>query len=187
MDEYIDILDAEGQLTGQVELKSMAHHLGLYHASVHCWLYTPDQHILLQQRASDKDSFPDLWDISVAGHIGQGESPEKTAVREIQEEIGYTVLIKDLQKIGVLQASKEPKPGFYDNEFHHIFLVPFQGEIKNLRLQKEEVQDIKCISTAQFTNEIQNPILAKNYVPHGEHYYNFILDHIEKAIRNDKL
>lgn len=187
MDEYIDILNAKGQFTGKVGLKSEAHRLGLYHASVHCWLYTPDRKVIVQQRASDKDSFPNLWDISVAGHIGQGESPEETAVREIQEEIGYDVQASDLKKKSVLQASKEPKPGFYDNEFHHIFLVRFQGKIKDLHLQKEEVQDIKCISIAQFTNEIQDSIMAKNYVPHGENYYKFILDHIERAIRNDEL
>ncbi len=38
-DEFIDILDKYGNLTNEVRLKSEAHHLGLYHASVHIWFY----------------------------------------------------------------------------------------------------------------------------------------------------
>jgi hypothetical protein len=42
MDELIDILDDQGNLTGRNCLKSIAHIEGLNHATVHIWFYTPE-------------------------------------------------------------------------------------------------------------------------------------------------
>ena len=61
MDELIDILDDQGNLTGRNCLKSVAHKKGLYHATVHIWFYTPDGNILLQQRSASKKIYPLLY------------------------------------------------------------------------------------------------------------------------------
>ena len=100
MDELIDILTPEGTLTGRRALKSEAHKNGWFHATVHIWLFTSDEKILLQKRALTKKVFPGLWDISVAGHIGAGEGVLASAKREIFEEIGLNIKEKDLIKIG---------------------------------------------------------------------------------------
>ena len=52
MDELIDILTPEGKPTGKSALKSEAHQKGLYHATIHVWLYTNNKKILLQKRAA---------------------------------------------------------------------------------------------------------------------------------------
>ena len=52
MDELLDILDEHGNPTGTTALKSKAHKLGLFHATIHVWLYTKDEKILLQKRAA---------------------------------------------------------------------------------------------------------------------------------------
>ena len=90
MDELIDILDDQGNLTGRNCLKSIAHIEGLNHATVHIWFYTPEGNILLQQRAATKKIYPLLWDVSVAGHVNAGESLLAAAIREVKEEIGLT-------------------------------------------------------------------------------------------------
>ena len=74
MDELIDILTSEGKATGKSALKSEAHHHGWFHATVHIWLFTTDAKVLLQKRGLNKKVFPGLWDISVAGHVGAGET-----------------------------------------------------------------------------------------------------------------
>ncbi len=83
MDERIDILTPEGKPTGKTALKSEAHKNGWFHATVHIWLFTSDEKILLQKRALTKKVFPGLWDISVAGHIGAGESILSSAKRDV--------------------------------------------------------------------------------------------------------
>lgn len=51
------------------------HRDGYYHRAVHVWIYAEStQELLIQQRASCKDSWPGLWDISSAGHISAGDS-----------------------------------------------------------------------------------------------------------------
>ena len=37
MDEYIDIADKDGKLTGKSELKSIIHQKGHYHHTAHIW------------------------------------------------------------------------------------------------------------------------------------------------------
>ena len=54
MDEYIDIVTATGEPTGKTALKSEAHKNGWYHNTIHLWLYTKNDEILLQQRSHKK-------------------------------------------------------------------------------------------------------------------------------------
>ncbi|WP_234418256.1 NUDIX hydrolase [Aquimarina aquimarini] len=177
-DEFIDILYKTGEPTGDIKLKSEAHQLGLYHASVHIWFFTDKGEVLLQKRASNKDTYPDLWDISVAGHISAGETAQNSAIREIKEEIGIYVSTNDLKYIHTYLSEKKPKAGFYDNEFNHIYLSKLRVPITSLTLQKEEVSDITLIPIEELILALQNPNYSKTYVPHAKDYYNLVLKEI---------
>ncbi len=177
-DELIAILSETGTPTGEILLKSEAHRLGLYHASVHIWIYTPDGEVLVQQRAADKDTFPNLWDISVAGHIAADETPIDAALREIEEEIGWTITPNQLLLIARNLSKKVPKPDFYDHEFHYIYVAKLTAPIDTLIVQEEEVAAIKLIPTAQLIADIQDPATSKYYVPHGSEYYTMVYEGI---------
>ncbi|MBG6133552.1 isopentenyldiphosphate isomerase [Aquimarina sp. EL_43] len=181
-DEFIDILHKTGEFTGEVRLKSEAHQLGLYHASVHIWFFTAQGEILLQKRADNKDTYPGLWDVSVAGHIGTGETPEDSAIREVKEEIGLSVSKNDLMFIGTYLAEKMPGPDLYDNEFHHIYLSRLEVSIETLTLQEEEVSDLTLIDINELKNILKVPIKATDYVPHDAAYYDFILKKITNQL-----
>ena len=122
MDELIDILDENGNYTGKTCLKSVAHQYGCFHPTAHVWLYTKEAKILLQKRAMTKKVFPGLWDISVAGHIAAGESIETAAIREVKEEINFTIDKNKLFKIGTRKHHVKHANGIIDNEFHHVFI-----------------------------------------------------------------
>ena len=123
MDERIDIVDGHGNPTGETRMKSEAHRLGLLHSTVHVWCYTHDGHILLQQRGKEKETFPLLWDVSVAGHVGAGEGIEISALREIKEEIGVDTTIGKLKKIGIFPSLQKHNETLIDRELHHVFLL----------------------------------------------------------------
>ena len=93
MDELIDIVDKSGIPTGVSVPKSEIHSKGHLHNTAHIWLYNSEGEILLQQRAATKVICPLLWDVSVAGHIDAGETPEQGAIREAKEEIGIELEI----------------------------------------------------------------------------------------------
>lgn len=175
-DEYIDILNEDGTETGMIKLKSEAHQKGLYHRSAHLWLYTRTEKILVQQRAKGKDTFPGLWDISVAGHIAKGENALSAIIRETKEEIGITLNGKDLKFLKVQLSKKIPAPGIIDNEFQHLFIAEMD-ERTILKLQTEEVIATKFLTFNDFKKSVLNSG-SNFFVPHGVEYYLYIIEAI---------
>lgn len=182
MNELIDILDANGNATGTTALKSKAHQLGLFHATVHIWLYTKSGEILLQQRGQNKVTYPLLWDVSVAGHIGAGEKIEVSAIREIDEEIGLKVQEQDLEKIGVFKSMQKHHQTLIDNEFHHTFLCELKIPLHLLQKQESEVADLKLIAMANFEKIIKTEKSFIKYVPHTNAYYKAIIETIKTKL-----
>ena len=178
MDELIDILTPEGKPTGKTALKSEAHKNGWFHATVHIWLFTVDEKILLQKRALTKKVFPGLWDISVAGHIGAGESVLSSAKREVFEEIGLELQDADLIKIGTRVHQVSHKNGIQDNEHHHVFIAQLKVPIPKLIIQKEEVAAIKLfdLSVLKDTKNLENVLLSR--------FHNYYVSVYDKIIEN---
>lgn len=85
--ELIDVLDENGILTGEVLPRSEVHKRGLWHRAIVVAIVNEKNEILIQQRNHNKDKNPDMWDISVAGHISAGQDSLSAAAREINEEI----------------------------------------------------------------------------------------------------
>lgn len=182
MDELIDILDGEGNYTGITSMKSEAHQKGLFHPTVHIWFYTGDGQVLIQQRGKNKDTHPLLWDVSVAGHIGAGESVEISALREVEEEIGLKIRPSDLQKIGVFKSIQKHSNNLIDCEFHHTFLCNLNKPLEILKKQETEVEAISLIPINQFKKEVLDAQLRK-FVPHTPEYYQIVINALEESIK----
>jgi len=179
MDEYIDIVNPDGTITGNTCLKSYAHQHGVLHASVHVWLYNKKGQILVQQRSCKKEIYPNLWDVSVAGHIGAGEHHLSAVQREVEEEIGVIYSIDDFVYQGMFTEKHAHANGLIDYELHYVYLLKFNQEIAKLNLQKEEVAQVKFMSIEDLTNQINNRNL---FVPHDKEYYQYILRTLNKII-----
>ena len=46
---------------------------------------------LMQRRSSHKDTYPNCWDVSCAGHFEAGDDSESTFRKELEEELGCSV------------------------------------------------------------------------------------------------
>ena len=182
MDELIDIVDEQGNYTGKTALKSEAHTKGLFHLTVHIWLFTSDEKILLQKRALTKKVFPGLWDISVAGHIGAGENIEDAAIREVEEEINYKISKENLFKIGTRKHQVSHPNGIQDNEFHQVFISEFKGDISSLKIDPVEVAavDLFPLETLTNTNNLENVLL-----PQFHDYYCSVYQKIKDYLSNN--
>ena len=181
MDEYIDILTPYGKPTGKTALKSEAHQNGWFHATVHIWLFTSNHKILLQKRSLTKKVFPGLWDISVAGHIAAGETILRSARREILEEIGLEIKESDLIKIGTRIHKVKHANGIQDNEHHHVFIAELKVPLYKLKIQEEEVADIKLfdLNVLKSTKNLENILLSSFH-----DYYTFVYDKIIEYLKN---
>ncbi len=162
-DELIDILDENGKETGMRKMRNYAHAKGLWHHASHVWVYNSKGEILLQKRSMKIENYPGLWDISAAGHISAGETPEQAALREMYEEIGIKADPKDLKQILVKKECCVPKPGYYDNEYDYIYILKHDTLPKNL--QEGEVDAVKFVPISDFEKELKDPKTAKDFVP----------------------
>ncbi|MDO7172759.1 NUDIX hydrolase [Mariniflexile sp. AS56] len=171
MDEYIDIVDKHGNPTGKSELKSIIHQKGYFHHTAHVWFYNKQGEILLSQRSAKKIICPLMWDVSVAGHIDAGETPKQGAIREAQEEIGFTVLESSLQPIGVFECFQSYDNGIIDNEFHNTFIAEITEPLSVLKRQEEEVEALKFVTLDTFKNLIEHIGEDNHFVPSNKTYY----------------
>jgi isopentenyldiphosphate isomerase len=150
MDELIDIVDKEGNPTGRQVMKSEAHRNGYLHPSVHIWVYSGNlainTSVLFQKRAKDKDVYPDVWDVSAAGHVGAGESPLPAAIREISEELGILADGHRLTYIGK-KTQVQHFHNITNREVIHAYLFRYGGE--KIIIQEEEVQEARFFTLEQ--------------------------------------
>jgi len=88
LDELFDVVDENDRVTGQAPRREV-HARGLRHRAVHLLVVNRLGQVYLQKRSRTKDLFPGAWDSSAAGHVGAGEDYDGTAVRELEEELGW--------------------------------------------------------------------------------------------------
>lgn len=161
--EILDVLNPDGSHAGRTKGKDEAHRDGDWHLAAHVWLATRDGRVLLQRRASVKENWPDLWDISVAGHVSAGERAIDAAIREAQEELGLTVRADELTYLGRLRWHAVLNGGAYiENEFHDVFLVFREIDLTALVLDPLEVAEVALVRPEE--------LARYEVVPHEEEY-----------------
>jgi isopentenyldiphosphate isomerase len=182
----IEVLDERGNPTGAMKTKREIHEQGLWHNAAHVCIYNLQGEILIQLRAGNKDSYPGLWDVSVAGHTDAGETTIESAVREIGEEIGLVVKPENLEFGGIYKIS-QPIDGtnWQDNEIGYIYFYKFNGHIDDMSMLDGEVDKLELIPIKQFEREMNDVELSKKYVPYqpsGE-YYRLVIEMVREKIK----
>ena len=157
------MLSKDGVRTGRAKPKADVHRDGDWHLASHVWLVTPDHRVLLQRRSPVKENWPDLWDISVAGHVSAGESAIDAAIREAHEELGLALRANELTHLGTLRWHAVLNGGAYiENEFHEVFIASRELDLARLVLDPEEVADVALVRPEE--------IERYDVVPHNEEY-----------------
>ena len=182
MHEILDIWDENGCPTGNCAPKDYLHQKGLFHPTVHIWFYNRTPAILLQKRGPNKQIFPNLWDVSVAGHVAAGETILEAALREIKEEIGLVVGSTALELLRVKKNINKFPIGITDCEFQHVYLCELLVDVTALKLQSEELEAVRLFSF----EEINQCQLRKHkdfkIVPADMQYYSYIIQCIKDKI-----
>jgi len=180
MDEYIDIVDRDGNSMQKIALKSEAHKNGWYHNTIHLWLYTSDGNILLQQRSHKKTIYPLLWDVSVAGHIDAGETFIDALLRETKEEIGLQLNAEDVKQVDTRRHESEYANGIIkDYEFHQVFIAELEASLHELSPQQDEVEALKLVSFSEFEDLLEHSSSNSHFIASNTSYYEFVLQSIK--------
>lgn len=167
--EQIDLLAADGVKTGHTKSKQDVHTDGDWHKAVHVWILNSSNELLIQRRSPRKESNPNMWDVSVGGHVSAGEESHTSALREVEEEIGVKLSKEDLQYLFTIVEQSVLNNGTYiDNEFQNVYLVKADISVSDIALQEEEVAEVKFVTVAEFKKDIE----AKRdvFVSHWEEY-----------------
>ena len=144
---------------------------GEYNQSVHVWFLNSKNELLLQKRSETKRVYPGMWAIT-GGAVDSGELPIEALYREVNEELGITILPEETELLLSLQRT-------YD--FVDIYLVRKDIDIKNITMQPEEVSDVKWITINEYQSMEKN-----NQIPPSISFYSdFVLKLIERRINND--
>jgi len=172
MAEYFDILDKNGEKTGKTKLRTEVHRDGDWHKSIDIWIINPQNELLIQKRSAQKESYPNLWEVSCSGHVNSGESSLDSAIRELSEELGIKVNKEQLQFLFEDREANITNNGtFINNEFKEVYLLKLDLKIEDYNVQKEEVETVKYIDCRELENLIkQNP---EKFVPHDMLYERF--------------
>jgi isopentenyldiphosphate isomerase len=155
--EIVDIFNENMELIGTAP-RSEAHEKGLWHHSFHCWVIRKkgEEHfVLFQKRGAHKKLYPDTLDITAAGHIVSGETPEE-GIRELNEELGIEVTIEKLIYLGI-RCDVAKIGNVVNREFCHTYLFECDKELDEYKLQLDEVAGLVEINVKDglklFNNE----------------------------------
>ncbi len=156
MNEYFDVLNENGEYLNKIESREECHKKGLWHKAVVVFIISLDnKKVLLQQRSSNKKLWPNLWDLTAGGHVLAGEFGYQAGIRETKEELGIEINKESMEFIGVT-TSENIKNDIINRHFNEHYIVHKNIELKDIVLQKEEVQDIKWFDIETVINKINN-------------------------------
>jgi isopentenyldiphosphate isomerase len=127
---------------------------GDYHLVVHACIFNTKGEMLIQQRQPFMEGWPNMWDITVGGSATKGDTSQTAIEREIFEEIGLKI---DLQSV---------RPHLTINfgaGFDDIYLIEKDIDISSLKLQYEEVQQVKWATIDEIFQKIDDGIFISYY------------------------
>jgi isopentenyldiphosphate isomerase len=106
-----------------------------------------DVRFILQLRPPDKDTSPDVWDVSVGGHYAAGEGIEG-GLREMREELGIDVEATWLVQAGWRHQLVDDG-SVHDHEVQDVFFLDHPLDLARLRPDPGEVPALVLISGAE--------------------------------------
>ena len=113
--------------------------------------------LLVQRRSANKDVYPNKLYISVAVHPVSGEEEIDSIKREFEEESGVKLDTNKLEYLFTFsQEVVENNGKFLDNQFYDVYLIEMDLDIENLKLQEEEVSEVKNIYYKDFEKMVKN-------------------------------
>jgi isopentenyldiphosphate isomerase len=149
MQEFIDILDENGNFTGIIKSRDEVHEKGYLHKTVHVWVVTSKNEILIQKRSAAKLTHPGMWDVSCAGHVSAGQTSKQAAEEELYEETGLSADKSELNYIVSIEK-KFFKGKIKDHEIYDVYLLNKDIDLKNLNCDPEEVEMLDLIKAEDF-------------------------------------
>ena len=157
--EYRDLYDENKLITGEVIKKGDVVPRGRYYLTVVVWIENSKGDLLIQKRLPEKYH---MW-ATTGGHPKSGESSLEGMVTELKEELGINVDSKELKLFKTIKT---------EDDFVDLYYLKKNIDIKNIIVQKEEVEDVKWVTN----EEIDELIKQGNFLSPHIDFYKYLLE-----------
>lgn len=152
--EYLDYYDEDGNYLG-FKSRDEVHSKGLWHNTIHCWLYDNEGNIYFQIR---KDS--NKFYTTASGHVLKGETIKEAFKREIKEEIGIDIDSSDASLISIVpwKMDKVKKDGtiFKDRAKAHVYIDLYEGNMQDFNFDLNEVLGLVKVNAKEALELFKN-------------------------------
>lgn len=143
--EKVILVDSQNN---QIDLmdKLYAHKCGALHRAFSVFIFSLDDKMLLQKRASTKYHSPNQWANACCGHPRVNETTLHAATRRLKEEMGLSATLKPRYEL-IYKA--ELKDNLVEHEYVEIF-IGYTDQLPSLN--PFEVSDYLWVSHDQLAN-----------------------------------
>jgi len=155
MEELFDVLNESGRYTGKIETREICHKEGLWHKAVVVFVINSKGQVLLQKRSANKKLWPNMWDMTMGGHVLAGEFGFEAGIREAKEELGIELKQNEMIFIGSV-ISTDIKGDIINKHFNEYYITHKDIDITKLELQEEEVSGVKWMDKEEIIARIKN-------------------------------
>ena len=169
MDEYVILVDENDNPIGKEEKVKCHLPNGKLHRAFTALIFNNEGKLLLTKRSDKKMLWPGYWDGTVASHPRESETYVSSAERRMPEEIGISCKMNYVNKFEYHVPYKDVGS---ENEICGT-LVGLIDDFDESSLIKDEISEIKWISSDELKNELQQNrdaycpwmILALHFLP----------------------
>ncbi len=137
---------------------------------------------MLQLRDKNKKSFPNVWDVSVAGHISAGDTPLITAIREIEEEIGISVSSDELTQVEFVNDVVPLLPDKKHPELCWVYILHKEIDPDELTIQESELSAVMVQLISEIQQRRKDPDSNKTYAARNTKIYDTAFNEIIKRL-----
>ena len=147
--EEIILVDEQDREVGFAEKVDAHRDGGRLHRAFSIVLFNSRGEMLLQLRAAAKYHFGGLWTNACCGHPRRGEELEPAARRRLREELGIDAELREV--FAFTYTATDPRSGLTENEFDHVFVARFDGQVAP---DPDEMDDVRWIDCAELERDL---------------------------------
>ena len=151
--ELLDVLDEEGNLTGNKEDKDIIHEKGLWHREVCALIRNRKGEYLIQKRSSNKKQSQNKL-LMTAVHVYAGEDFEEAMIREIREELGIEVALEELTPLSTFKEAFENETTT-NNNYTRYYFYETNRKIEDYTICLEELSELKYITIEEMEEAVE--------------------------------
>ncbi len=161
----IDVLNSLGLRTGEIMTRQEIHSVGKLHKAVHLYLFNSHNQLLLQKRAHDLDHYPNMYSISLTGHVDSGESSSMALKRELREELGLNAKEIKYDFMFSYRRDAELDSGYIDKQFNDVYVGKADFKLQDINYDPSEVSALRLVSIQEFRSmlEASDPVITPVY------------------------